>query len=354
MDAMSNTVVTPSAQASPKTLSWRDVLPVHPAAELFPRMSEEELDALGKDIKQNGQQQPIVLWSPGHPDDGMKDRPRYVLDGINRLDAMERAGIQLVKKDKDGRVSDTGLVRFVRVYERTIAWSGNHEREIPSVDPDTYVVSANILHRHLTPEQRREITAKKIEADPTKSDRQIAAMVKRDHKTVAAIRAEMEDVGRIPHVKTRSDTRGRKQPSRRPRKPEPTEATPTSSPTQEAVKPAAVNRSAEVSADQRRNEFADLKAELAESRRAPAPYESPPSVTAALAVMIEHAATCGYGRREAEALLAANPRYGSDAVNKLVGWLRDLAGDLKKIEVYQRADARAKAKTAAKGKGGAS
>jgi hypothetical protein len=33
------------------TKSWRDVLPIHPAAELFPLMSPGELRALGEDIK---------------------------------------------------------------------------------------------------------------------------------------------------------------------------------------------------------------------------------------------------------------------------------------------------------------
>jgi hypothetical protein len=42
--------------------SWRDVLPVHPAANLFPMLPPDELQALGKDIKKNGIRVPIVLW----------------------------------------------------------------------------------------------------------------------------------------------------------------------------------------------------------------------------------------------------------------------------------------------------
>jgi hypothetical protein len=30
--------------------SWRNTLPIHPAAELFPRMSPDELQALGDDV----------------------------------------------------------------------------------------------------------------------------------------------------------------------------------------------------------------------------------------------------------------------------------------------------------------
>lgn len=42
--------------------SWRDIYPVHPAADVFPMMTEEELRDLGKDIKKNGLRQPVVLW----------------------------------------------------------------------------------------------------------------------------------------------------------------------------------------------------------------------------------------------------------------------------------------------------
>jgi hypothetical protein len=46
--------------------SWRDVLKIHPAAELFPRMSPDDLRALGEDIKANGLKSPIVMWKPGY------------------------------------------------------------------------------------------------------------------------------------------------------------------------------------------------------------------------------------------------------------------------------------------------
>src|SRR5262249_6157012 len=79
--------------------SWRDVLSVHPAADLFPMMSADELKALGEDIKKNGLHSPITLWYSGS-NDKSKRGDLYLLDGRNRLDAMEAAGIKLFNDDK--------------------------------------------------------------------------------------------------------------------------------------------------------------------------------------------------------------------------------------------------------------
>ena len=66
---------------NPQAPSWRNVLPVHPAAELFPLMSPEELRDLGADIRKNELTMPIVLW---------KGDRTYVLDG-RCLDGIEVA-----------------------------------------------------------------------------------------------------------------------------------------------------------------------------------------------------------------------------------------------------------------------
>jgi hypothetical protein len=71
----------------------------------------------------------------------------------------------------------------------------------------------NIRRRHLTAEQKRALIAKVIAMKPEASHRQIAKQVKADHKTVA--RAEAEDLGKLPHVETRTDTKGRKQPAKK-------------------------------------------------------------------------------------------------------------------------------------------
>ena len=41
--------------------SWRDVLPIHPAAELLPLMSADELHELAEDIKLHHQRIPVSI-----------------------------------------------------------------------------------------------------------------------------------------------------------------------------------------------------------------------------------------------------------------------------------------------------
>jgi hypothetical protein len=65
--------------------SWRDHLKIHPAAELFPRMSEDELRTLAADIKRNGLQTPITVMVDRAGNNG--EWCYQLLDGRNRLDA---------------------------------------------------------------------------------------------------------------------------------------------------------------------------------------------------------------------------------------------------------------------------
>jgi ParB-like chromosome segregation protein Spo0J len=164
--------------------SWRDVLKIHPAAELFPLMTKAQLRELANDIKQNGLRLPCSIIESGRG-------KRVLIDGRNRLDALELLG------DDERLHLDNSIV-----FE-----------ELPA-DTDVYarVISVNIHRRHLTGEQKRELIAKLIKTQPGKSDRQIAATAKANHKTVGAVRAEQEARGEIPHVETRTDTKGRAQP----------------------------------------------------------------------------------------------------------------------------------------------
>src|SRR5262249_25639351 len=150
---------------------WRDTLPVHPAAELFPLMSEPELRELGEDIQANGLQAPIVLYK------------RKLLDDRNRLDAMELVGIKFGLNSNP----DSGTKFF---YLHGPGGSDTLDRAFGRIehfdgDPYAFVISANLHRRHLTAEQKNELIAKLLKARPEMSDRQIAAIAKRDHKTVS-------------------------------------------------------------------------------------------------------------------------------------------------------------------------
>jgi len=65
-----------------QVVNWRDRLPVHSAADVFPLMSEKERKELAGDIKRNRLKTKIVVWSPE------AGAEKQLLDGRNRLDAL--------------------------------------------------------------------------------------------------------------------------------------------------------------------------------------------------------------------------------------------------------------------------
>lgn len=105
----------------------------HELADLFPMMSDDEIEQLASDIKQNGQKEKIVLL------DGK------ILDGRNRYAACKIAKVEPATKDYTGK------------------------------DPLGYVISLNLHRRHLTESQRAIVAAKmaNIQKHHHKNDRQI-------------------------------------------------------------------------------------------------------------------------------------------------------------------------------------
>jgi hypothetical protein len=196
--------------------AWRDHLAVHPAADLFPLMSERELRDLGEDIKKNGLQSSIIFYRG------------ELLDGRNRLAAMALVGIKFeIERKNRGNPFNFDQVKirapkFPHVEHPAVPYLP--VRELVSCldslddpeDPYAYALSANIHRRHLTAEQKRDLIGKLLKAQPESSDRAIAKTVTADHKTVAAVRSEMEGRGDIPHVEKRTDSAGRKQPAKKP------------------------------------------------------------------------------------------------------------------------------------------
>ena len=183
--------------------SWRDVLPIHPAAEMFPLLSDQELDELGADIKANGLKVGIVIYID-------PDGRSWLLDGRGRLDAMERV-------DMPFALSGASLDAMVKC---------GAARTVRDIDPFALAISFNIHRRHLTGEQKRELIARLLKAEPGRSNNATAKLVKADDKTVASVRMELEARSEIPNVETRKDTKGRSQPASKPRRKSKPEAEP--------------------------------------------------------------------------------------------------------------------------------
>ena len=180
MEATSTLSATADARKpddAPK--SWRAHYKVHPAADRFPMMSEAKLRELSEDIKAHGLKNRIIFWAPA-PGEG-----KMLLDGRNRLDALELAGLP------------TNNVQCTTLY-------GNH-----GVDPYAYALSANYHRRDLTDEQRREVIAGVLKAKPELSDREIGRQLKADHKTIAKVRAEKEATGEVSPVGKRVGADGK-------------------------------------------------------------------------------------------------------------------------------------------------
>jgi hypothetical protein len=74
--------------------SWRAVLPIHPIADLLPLLSPAERLALGRDIAAHGLRNPVSLLREADQ--------LQLIDGRNRLDAAEAAGVPVV--DAEGNL----------------------------------------------------------------------------------------------------------------------------------------------------------------------------------------------------------------------------------------------------------
>jgi hypothetical protein len=121
---------------------------VHPLAELFPPLTDDELGELTADIKANGLIHPIVLDGDG-----------TLLDGRNRLAACEKAGV-------------------APEFE---VWVGG--------DPAAYILSANVERRNLTKGQRAMAAVVLVNNSPSAKTRTtvrgLAGAIRADHAYVS-------------------------------------------------------------------------------------------------------------------------------------------------------------------------
>jgi hypothetical protein len=221
-------------------MSWRDQLKVHPAADLFPLMSEDELRELGEDIKANGLLSPIII-------DGDDDS---LVDGRNRLDAIELLGMEFeffhaIRGPRKGKIIGIDSYDFETPGSGAVRTMYDFE-----TNPYDFVISANLHRRHLTADQKRELIAKVLKAKPEASNRQIDKQVKADDKTVASVRRDLESVAEIPHLEKTVGADGKQYKSRK-KAPEP-------APMEAESATARAIGGAEISIEQRRAEMARL------------------------------------------------------------------------------------------------
>jgi hypothetical protein len=177
------------APSSLKTDPEQITFPFHAKADIFPRLEGREFDDLVVDIKQHGLRDPITVIYNGKADGGdeIDASNSIIIEGRNRYLACLKAGVEQ---------------RFDRFL-------GEEKDIVP------FITSKNIHRRHLTAEQKRDLSARLLDLHPEKSDRQIGKIAKVDGKTVAKVRREKEARAEIPHVEKRTDAKGRKQSVKR-------------------------------------------------------------------------------------------------------------------------------------------
>ena len=79
------TSATSQRTTAPTRPRWRDVYKIHPVADFFHLMSSSELKELADSISRLGLQSKVFAWLD-------ESGQWWLLDGRNRLDAMEMTG----------------------------------------------------------------------------------------------------------------------------------------------------------------------------------------------------------------------------------------------------------------------
>jgi ParB-like chromosome segregation protein Spo0J len=145
--------------------------------QVMPPLTLEEYQALETSIREHGVLTPVVTDESGD-----------IIDGYHRDEIGTRLG--------------------VKVPRRTV-------RDLTDEQKTAMALTLNLDRRHLTREQRRELLAQSIKAEPELSDSQHAKRTGTSDKTATSVRTELEGRAEIPSVDKRTDTAGRKQPAKK-------------------------------------------------------------------------------------------------------------------------------------------
>jgi ParB-like chromosome segregation protein Spo0J len=268
-----------------------DELAFHPIADIFPLMEGEEFDALVADIKAHGLHEHIeICGEEGDPHRGK------IIDGRNRYRACLAAGV-----------------------EPTVVLWGPDSAGSPT--PVEYVISKNIHRRHLTAEQKRELIAKLIKAEPEKSDRQIGRQAKASKNTVTSVRRKMERRGQVDHVEKRTDTRGRKQSAHKAKTARKAKPEPDGGNVGGNVDDRPTKKSTTIDEERNPKQFQQLELSIDTERAAAAKQDDPEDLAAIYANPI---AAAWRAADEADRTSFAR-HYGADVV-RLMGQTEEAAG----------------------------
>jgi ParB-like chromosome segregation protein Spo0J len=147
--------------------------------QIMPPLTPDEYAALEQSITEHGVLVPITVDVDG-----------VIIDGHHRQEIALRLGLKCMR--------------------RTV-------RDLTDEQKVSMALTLNVHRRHLTREQRRELLALSLKAEPEASDREHGRRTGTDNKTAAKVRTDLEGREEIPHVDKRIDTKGREQPATKPK-----------------------------------------------------------------------------------------------------------------------------------------
>jgi hypothetical protein len=143
-------------------MSWRDYKKIHPIAKRFPAFEPDALQELANDIENSGGLRlPVRTCTDG-------DGDLCVFEGVNRLDALELAGHQLV--DMEGK--------WTPFAKSCIQYRGH----LSDAQIAQEILSLNLMRRDLTKQKKVELIDALLKLARTDSAN-MARSVKRDEQT---------------------------------------------------------------------------------------------------------------------------------------------------------------------------
>ncbi len=160
----SGTLPSTAAQKSPKSVHNMTDRQYHPLSGIVPLLGGEDFTAFVANIRDNGLLEPIVL----HPDGS-------ILDGRNRYHACIEAGVEPRFRTFGDRASDGD-------------------------DPRAFVISLNIMRRHLSESQRAMIAARLANLDEGRPSKTTAIAGVSQGEAAELCNVSVDSIGRAKKV----------------------------------------------------------------------------------------------------------------------------------------------------------